>query len=105
MWGQDVARSDERCNGGNLRGGATCRSLPANRAGDDQTGGLRLDPLPAGVNAERAPPTKAGGMALGGAKMNLVLYDTGDTAEKAKNAAQRLVAQERPRRPAGSSAV
>jgi branched-chain amino acid transport system substrate-binding protein len=38
---------------------------------------------------------KAGGIkALGGAKMKLVLYDTGDTAEKAKNAAQRLVAQE-----------
>jgi len=37
----------------------------------------------------------AGGIkALGGAKMKLVLYDTGDTAEKAKNAAQRLVAQE-----------
>src|SRR5499427_4658128 len=32
--------------------------------------------------------------ALGGAKMKLVLYDTGDTAEKAKNAAQCLVAQE-----------
>src|SRR5262245_65967163 len=32
--------------------------------------------------------------ALGGAKMKLVLYDTGDTAEKAKNAAQRLIAQE-----------
>ena len=38
---------------------------------------------------------KAGGIkSLGGAKMKLVLYDTGDTAEKAKNAAQRLVAQE-----------
>src|SRR6478672_3141263 len=38
---------------------------------------------------------KAGGIkALGGAKMKLVLYDTGDSAEKAKNAAQRLVAQE-----------
>ena len=38
---------------------------------------------------------KAGGVkALGGAKMKLVLYDTGDSAEKAKNAAQRLVAQE-----------
>jgi branched-chain amino acid transport system substrate-binding protein len=38
---------------------------------------------------------KAGGVkALGGAKLKLVLYDTGDTAEKAKNAAQRLVAQE-----------
>jgi branched-chain amino acid transport system substrate-binding protein len=32
--------------------------------------------------------------ALGGAKLKLVPYDTGDTAEKAKNAAQRLVAQE-----------
>jgi branched-chain amino acid transport system substrate-binding protein len=38
---------------------------------------------------------KAGGIkALGGAKMKLVIADTGDTAEKAKNAAQRLVAQE-----------
>src|SRR5258706_14653523 len=37
---------------------------------------------------------KAGGIkALGGAKMKLVLYDTGDTAEKAKNPAQLLVAQ------------
>ena len=37
----------------------------------------------------------AGGIkALGGAKMKLVVYDTGDTAEKAKNAAQRMVAQE-----------
>src|SRR5678816_2409638 len=32
--------------------------------------------------------------ALGGAKIKLVVYDTGDSAEKAKNAAQRLVAQE-----------
>jgi branched-chain amino acid transport system substrate-binding protein len=32
--------------------------------------------------------------ALGGAKLKLILYDTGDSAEKAKNAAQRLVAQE-----------
>jgi len=32
--------------------------------------------------------------ALGGAKLKLVIYDTGDSAEKAKNAAQRLVAQE-----------
>src|ERR1700741_4444785 len=31
---------------------------------------------------------------LGGAKIKLVLYDTGDSAEKAKNAAQRLIAQE-----------
>lgn len=38
---------------------------------------------------------KAGGIkALGGAKLKLIVYDTGDTAEKAKNAAQRLVAQE-----------
>jgi branched-chain amino acid transport system substrate-binding protein len=38
---------------------------------------------------------KAGGIkALGGAKMKLVIADAGDSAEKAKNAAQRLVAQE-----------
>jgi len=38
---------------------------------------------------------KSGGVkALGGAKLKLVLYDTGDSTEKAKNAAQRLVAQE-----------
>ena len=30
---------------------------------------------------------------LGGAKVKLVVLDTGDSAEKAKNAAQRLVAQ------------
>jgi len=32
--------------------------------------------------------------ALGGAKIELVAIDAGDSAEKAKNAAQRLVAQE-----------
>lgn len=32
--------------------------------------------------------------ALGGAKLKLVLLDSGDTTEKAKNAAQRMVAQE-----------
>jgi branched-chain amino acid transport system substrate-binding protein len=32
--------------------------------------------------------------ALGGAKLKLVLLDSGDTVEKAKNAAQRMVAQE-----------
>lgn len=37
----------------------------------------------------------AGGVhALGGAKLRLIPYDTGDTTEKAKNAAQRMVAQE-----------
>ncbi|MBN9559860.1 MAG: ABC transporter substrate-binding protein [Alphaproteobacteria bacterium] len=37
----------------------------------------------------------AGGIkSLGGAKLKLVQYDTGDSAEKAKNAAQRMVAQE-----------
>jgi branched-chain amino acid transport system substrate-binding protein len=37
----------------------------------------------------------AGGIkALGGAKMKLVEYDTGDSAEKAKDAAQRMLAQE-----------
>jgi branched-chain amino acid transport system substrate-binding protein len=38
---------------------------------------------------------KAGGIkALGGAKMRLMSYDTGESAEKAKNAAQRMLAQE-----------
>ena len=38
---------------------------------------------------------KAGGIkALGGAKLKLVVMDAGDSPEKAKNAAQRLVAQE-----------
>jgi branched-chain amino acid transport system substrate-binding protein len=32
--------------------------------------------------------------ALGGARMKLVIYDAGDSTEKAKNAAQRMVAQE-----------
>ena len=32
--------------------------------------------------------------ALGGAKVRLVQYDAGDSAEKAKNAAQRMIAQE-----------
>jgi branched-chain amino acid transport system substrate-binding protein len=37
----------------------------------------------------------AGGVkALGGAKVTLVLFDAGDSTEKAKNAAQRMVAQE-----------
>src|SRR3954453_3364715 len=37
----------------------------------------------------------AGGIkALGGAKMRLIEYDTGDSAEKAKDAAQRMIAQE-----------
>ncbi len=38
---------------------------------------------------------KAGGIkALGGAKLKLMEYDAGDTAEKAKDAAQRMIAQE-----------
>src|SRR6266699_154872 len=38
---------------------------------------------------------KSGGIkSLGGAKMKLIVLDAGDSAEKAKNAAQRLVAQE-----------
>ena len=38
---------------------------------------------------------KAGGIkALGGAKLKLIVYDAGDSAEKAKSATQRLVAQE-----------
>src|SRR6478609_10429037 len=37
----------------------------------------------------------AGGIkSLGGAKLRLIEYDTGDSAEKAKDAAQRMIAQE-----------
>src|SRR3954454_8292207 len=37
----------------------------------------------------------AGGIkALGGARLRLIEYDTGDSAEKAKDAAQRMIAQE-----------
>ncbi len=37
----------------------------------------------------------AGGIkSLGGAKLKLIVADTGDSAEKAKDAAQRMVAQE-----------
>ena len=48
---------------------------------------------------------KAGGIkSMGGAKLKLLEYDTGDTAEKAKDAAQRLLAQEPSRKvPAKSS--
>src|ERR1700691_277592 len=37
---------------------------------------------------------KGGIKSLGGAKLKLVVIDCGDTTEKAKNAAQRMVAQE-----------
>ncbi|MCW5745490.1 MAG: ABC transporter substrate-binding protein [Alphaproteobacteria bacterium] len=37
---------------------------------------------------------KGGIKALGGAKLKLLLFDAGDSAEKAKNAAQRMLAQE-----------
>jgi branched-chain amino acid transport system substrate-binding protein len=61
-------------------------SGPWAREGELQRGGaeMAIDDLNA-----------AGGIkALGGAKVRLVQYDAGDTAEKAKNAAQRMVAQE-----------
>jgi branched-chain amino acid transport system substrate-binding protein len=38
--------------------------------------------------------SRGGVKALGGAKLKLVVLDSGDTTEKAKNAAQRMVAQE-----------
>ena len=37
---------------------------------------------------------QGGVKSLGGAKLKLVVLDSGDTTEKAKNAAQRMVAQE-----------
>ena len=48
-----------------------------------------------GANMAIADINNAGGIkALGGAKIRLITADAGDSAEKAKNAAQRLVAQE-----------
>lgn len=48
---------------------------------------MAADMAIAGVNA-------GGGIkSMGGAKMKLVVFDTGDTVEKAKNAAQRMVAE------------
>jgi branched-chain amino acid transport system substrate-binding protein len=48
-----------------------------------------------GANLAVENVNKAGGIkALGGAKLKLLIFDAGDTVEKAKNAAQRMVAQE-----------
>lgn len=48
-----------------------------------------------GANLAIEDINKAGGIkALGGAKLKLIVFDAGDTVEKAKNAAQRMVAQE-----------
>src|SRR5262245_42166388 len=48
-----------------------------------------------GAETAVAEINAAGGIkALGGAKLQLVALDAGDSAEKAKNAAQRLIAQE-----------
>jgi branched-chain amino acid transport system substrate-binding protein len=48
-----------------------------------------------GANLAIENVNKAGGVkALGGAKLKLIVFDAGDSVEKAKNAAQRMVAQE-----------
>jgi branched-chain amino acid transport system substrate-binding protein len=48
-----------------------------------------------GANLAVEKINKAGGIkALGGARLKLLVFDAGDTVEKAKNAAQRMVAQE-----------
>ena len=48
-----------------------------------------------GANLAIDDINKAGGIkALGGAKLKLLIFDAGDSVEKAKNAAQRMVAQE-----------
>jgi branched-chain amino acid transport system substrate-binding protein len=61
-------------------------SGPWAREGELQRGGAEM--AIEDINA-------AGGIkALGGAKVRLVQYDAGDSAEKAKNAAQRMIAQE-----------
>lgn len=51
--------------------------------------------MKAGADLAIEDINKAGGIkALGGAKMRLMAFDAGDSGEKAKNAAQRMVAQE-----------
>lgn len=48
-----------------------------------------------GANLAIESINKAGGIkALGGARLKLLVFDAGDSVEKAKNAAQRMVAQE-----------
>src|ERR1700727_2293409 len=48
-----------------------------------------------GANLAIDDINKAGGIkSMGGAKLKLMEYDTGDSAEKAKDAAQRMLAQE-----------
>ncbi len=48
-----------------------------------------------GANLAIENVNKAGGIkALGGAKLKLIVFDAGDSVEKAKNAAQRMIAQE-----------
>src|SRR5262249_4526311 len=48
-----------------------------------------------GANLAIDDINKGGGIkALGGAKLKLIVFDAGDSVEKAKNAAQRMVAQE-----------
>ena len=48
-----------------------------------------------GANLAIENVNQAGGVkALGGAKLKLIVFDAGDSVEKAKNAAQRMVAQE-----------
>ena len=48
-----------------------------------------------GANLAIDDINKAGGIkALGGAKLKLVVFDAGDSVEKAKNTAQRMIAQE-----------
>jgi branched-chain amino acid transport system substrate-binding protein len=48
-----------------------------------------------GANLAIENINKAGGVkALGGAKLKLLVFDAGDSVEKAKNAAQRMIAQE-----------
>ena len=48
-----------------------------------------------GANLAIDDINKAGGIkSMGGAKLKLIVFDAGDSVEKAKNAAQRMVAQE-----------
>ncbi len=84
-----------------------CRQLPqpgsrrtqevkvgADRAAFGPLGAARRAHAEGRPDGDRHINAQGGIKALGGAKLKLVVIDAGDSIEKAKNAAQRMVAQE-----------
>ncbi len=79
LWAQAPSEGEGRIAGADLRASMRARG-PVMRHGAEM--GVEH------INAQ------GGIKSLGGAKLKLVVLDSGDTTEKAKNAAQRMVAQE-----------